>query len=150
MKIFLSLLTFLWFLYFNLSLSWFMFELVLCGRYMILPNHVGGKCTRIGKPVSRDNHQYVFDSVGIMLHGTHNFCTKMARVVKVEDLLSQLTRERLRCACFYCFTSVYFSYLVLLNPGGTLTVFFYNSKWYWIDWRHNKHVKPVLNVKMNI
>ncbi|CAK9162702.1 unnamed protein product [Ilex paraguariensis] len=51
-------------------------------KYMILPNHVGGKCTRIGKPLHRDNHQYVFDSVGIMLHGTHNFCTKMARVVR--------------------------------------------------------------------
>ncbi|KAK2969336.1 hypothetical protein RJ640_015225 [Escallonia rubra] len=49
-------------------------------KYMILPNRVGERCSRVGKPLLC--HRRIFDSVGIMLHGRHNFCTNIAKVVK--------------------------------------------------------------------
>ncbi|KAA8519259.1 hypothetical protein F0562_013515 [Nyssa sinensis] len=51
-------------------------------NYVILSNHVGGRCTRIGKHPCCNNHNYIFDGLGIMLHGKHSFCTKLAKVVK--------------------------------------------------------------------
>ncbi|KAM7476865.1 hypothetical protein LguiB_024108 [Lonicera macranthoides] len=54
---------------------------LLPDKYLILPNRAGEKC-KIGKPVVCHNHRHFFDTVGIMLHGKPNFCTKMAKVVK--------------------------------------------------------------------
>ncbi|KAL7225658.1 hypothetical protein ACSBR1_020923 [Camellia fascicularis] len=51
-------------------------------KYMIISNHVGEKCTRIGRPLCCNNHNYIFDGVGIMLHGKHSFCTRLSKVVK--------------------------------------------------------------------
>lgn len=55
--------------------------LLLPDKYLILPNRAGEKC-KIGKPVVCHNHHHFFDSVGIMLQGKPNFCTKMAKVVE--------------------------------------------------------------------
>ncbi|KAK1374108.1 hypothetical protein POM88_030301 [Heracleum sosnowskyi] len=49
-------------------------------KYMILPNLWGEKCPGIGKPTLCD--KYIFDRVGIMLHGKPNFCNKIAKVIK--------------------------------------------------------------------
>lgn len=49
-------------------------------NYLILPNHGDEMCSRIGKPALCN--RYIFENVGIMLHGKPNFCTKMAKVVK--------------------------------------------------------------------
>ncbi|XP_074331937.1 uncharacterized protein LOC141668819 isoform X2 [Apium graveolens] len=49
-------------------------------KYMILPNLWGEKSPRIGKPALCDN--YIFDRVGIVLHGKPSFCNKIAKVIK--------------------------------------------------------------------
>ncbi|KAF9597315.1 hypothetical protein IFM89_017175, partial [Coptis chinensis] len=51
-------------------------------KYMILPNNNSKKHQRIGQPVHSTNLTYIFDKVGIMLHGKHSFCTNMEKIVK--------------------------------------------------------------------
>ncbi|XP_019055070.1 PREDICTED: uncharacterized protein LOC104607858 isoform X2 [Nelumbo nucifera] len=51
-------------------------------RYMILQNQTNAKVRRIGRSVCCDNMSYIFDRVGVMLHGRHSFCTKLANIVK--------------------------------------------------------------------
>ncbi|XP_059649301.1 uncharacterized protein LOC132295170 [Cornus florida] len=51
-------------------------------KYVILSRYDGGKCTGIGKPLCGNNHHYIFDGVGIMLHGKPIFCLRLAKVVK--------------------------------------------------------------------
>ncbi|KAF9597803.1 hypothetical protein IFM89_021888 [Coptis chinensis] len=50
--------------------------------YMILPNNNSKKHQRIGQPVHSTNLTYIFDKVGIMLHGKHSFCTNMEKIIK--------------------------------------------------------------------
>ncbi|XP_021752281.1 uncharacterized protein LOC110717809 isoform X2 [Chenopodium quinoa] len=49
-------------------------------KYIILSNN--RMQNQIGKSISQNDNDYIFDKVGIMLHGTHSFCTKFARVIK--------------------------------------------------------------------
>ncbi|WOG88196.1 hypothetical protein DCAR_0207430 [Daucus carota subsp. sativus] len=49
-------------------------------KYIILPNLWGDKYPRIGRPTLHD--KYIFDHVGIMLHGKPNFCNKIAQVIR--------------------------------------------------------------------
>ncbi|XP_057976310.1 uncharacterized protein LOC131163672 [Malania oleifera] len=51
-------------------------------KFMILSNKADGKYARIGKPFRQINHKYIFERVGIMLHGKHSFCIKLAEVFK--------------------------------------------------------------------
>ncbi|XVF24521.1 hypothetical protein REPUB_Repub13aG0135300 [Reevesia pubescens] len=51
------------------------------GKYMVLSNQPDIRFTRIGKPVCHNN-AYIFEGVGIMLHGKHHFCTKFAKVIQ--------------------------------------------------------------------
>lgn len=51
-------------------------------KYMVLSNQADRKYTRIGKPVYRYNHKYIFERVGIMLHGKHSFCIKLTKIFK--------------------------------------------------------------------
>ena len=53
-------------------------------RYMILSNEGDRRHTRIGKSIHTENRKYIFEKVGIMLHGKHNFCTKFAKICKVS------------------------------------------------------------------
>ncbi|KAK7271509.1 hypothetical protein RJT34_27471 [Clitoria ternatea] len=50
-------------------------------KYMILPNRNDMKWTRIGAAVQR-HQKHVFQRVGIVLHGKHSFCTKLASIIK--------------------------------------------------------------------
>ncbi|EOY19617.1 Uncharacterized protein TCM_044754 isoform 1 [Theobroma cacao] len=52
------------------------------GKYMVLLNQPDTRFTRIGKPVRQDNYTYIFDGIGIMLHGKQLFCTKFAKVIQ--------------------------------------------------------------------
>ncbi|KAE8717874.1 Detected protein of unknown function [Hibiscus syriacus] len=51
-------------------------------KYMVLPNQPETTLTRIGKPVRHDNSAYIFNGVGVMLHGKPHFCTKFAKVIQ--------------------------------------------------------------------
>ncbi|KAF7137778.1 hypothetical protein RHSIM_Rhsim07G0071100 [Rhododendron simsii] len=51
-------------------------------KYMVIANHFGEKYTRLQRPVCRSNHNNIFDRVGVMLHGKHSFCTRLAKVVQ--------------------------------------------------------------------
>ncbi|KAI3990034.1 hypothetical protein MKX01_013520 [Papaver californicum] len=51
-------------------------------KYMIFSNQYGFKFTSIGWPVYCNNKAWIFDGVGIMLHGRPGFCNKFAKVVK--------------------------------------------------------------------
>ncbi|CBI35071.3 unnamed protein product, partial [Vitis vinifera] len=52
------------------------------GKYMILSNEGDKKRIRIGMPIHRENHKYIFEKVGIMLHGKHSFCSKFAKIFR--------------------------------------------------------------------
>ncbi|KAH1046027.1 hypothetical protein J1N35_036811 [Gossypium stocksii] len=49
-------------------------------KYMVLSNQSETRLTRIGKPVRYDNGGYIFDGVGVMLHGKPQFYTKFAKL----------------------------------------------------------------------
>ncbi|KAJ1432601.1 BRCT domain, partial [Sesbania bispinosa] len=51
-------------------------------KYMILSNRNDMKCIRIGTAVHQRNRKHIFERVGIMLHGKHSFCTKLACIIK--------------------------------------------------------------------
>ncbi|GMI80432.1 hypothetical protein HRI_001712500 [Hibiscus trionum] len=51
-------------------------------KYMVLPNQPETMLTRIGKPVRHDNSAYIFNGIGVMLHGKPHFCTKFAKVIQ--------------------------------------------------------------------
>ncbi|XAR63558.1 hypothetical protein NMG60_11023532 [Bertholletia excelsa] len=51
-------------------------------KYMIISNNAGEKCITIGRTMYRNSHTFIFDGVGIMLHGKHSFCTRLAQVFK--------------------------------------------------------------------
>lgn len=62
------------------------FSMVLCSsvRYMVLSNLHDAISTRSGKLVRLHNNTYIFERVGILLHGKHSFCMKFAKVFKVR------------------------------------------------------------------
>ncbi|KAL5732666.1 hypothetical protein ACOSQ2_032358 [Xanthoceras sorbifolium] len=45
-------------------------------KYTILSNQADAKITGIGKPVCYDNNECIFERVGVMLLGSHGFCSK--------------------------------------------------------------------------
>ncbi|KAI4323588.1 hypothetical protein L6164_023182 [Bauhinia variegata] len=51
-------------------------------EYMILRSRNDMKGIRIGKEFHLRNQESIFERVGIMLHGKHSFCTKLARIIK--------------------------------------------------------------------
>ncbi|KAK8662043.1 hypothetical protein V6N13_091631 [Hibiscus sabdariffa] len=51
-------------------------------KYMVLPNQPETMLTKIGKPVRHDNSAYIFNGIGVMLHGKPHFCTKFAKVIQ--------------------------------------------------------------------
>ncbi|XP_043693487.1 uncharacterized protein LOC122643968 isoform X2 [Telopea speciosissima] len=51
-------------------------------KYMILPHQANARSKRIGQPIYGNNITYIFDKMGIMLHGKHSFCTKLEKIVK--------------------------------------------------------------------
>ncbi|KAB2627333.1 hypothetical protein D8674_020951 [Pyrus ussuriensis x Pyrus communis] len=50
-------------------------------KYMILPNRADAEHIIIGEPFHH-NRNYVFEKVGIMLHGRHSFYSKLAKIIK--------------------------------------------------------------------
>ncbi|XP_057513450.1 uncharacterized protein LOC130795400 isoform X1 [Actinidia eriantha] len=70
-----------------LNVNWLTDSIAACcalppDKYVIIGNYVGEKCTVIGRPLCRNNHNYIFDRVGVVLHGKHSFCNRIAKVVK--------------------------------------------------------------------
>lgn len=53
-------------------------------RYMVLPSQAGLQYKKIGKSDYLDDSNRIFYRVGIMLHGKHSFCTKLAIIIKVR------------------------------------------------------------------
>ncbi|XP_019447465.1 PREDICTED: uncharacterized protein LOC109350671 isoform X2 [Lupinus angustifolius] len=51
-------------------------------KYMILPNRNDMKWIRIERGVHCTIQKHIFERVGIMLHGKHNFCTKLTSIIK--------------------------------------------------------------------
>ncbi|XP_021835979.2 uncharacterized protein [Spinacia oleracea] len=51
-------------------------------KYVILSNQSDRMQNQIGKSIYQNDNDYIFDKVGIMLHGTHSFCTKLTKVIK--------------------------------------------------------------------
>ncbi|OMO61166.1 hypothetical protein CCACVL1_23715, partial [Corchorus capsularis] len=51
-------------------------------KYMVLSDQPDTRFTRIGKPVRHVNNAYIFDGVGVMLHGKPQFCTKFSKVIQ--------------------------------------------------------------------
>ncbi|XP_042484097.1 uncharacterized protein LOC122064461 isoform X1 [Macadamia integrifolia] len=51
-------------------------------KYMVLSYQANVRSKRIGQPIYWNNITYIFDKVGIMLHGKHSFCTKLEKIVK--------------------------------------------------------------------
>ncbi|KAE9586517.1 putative BRCT domain-containing protein [Lupinus albus] len=49
---------------------------------MILPNRNDMKWIRIERGVHCTIQKHIFERVGIMLHGKHSFCTKLASIIK--------------------------------------------------------------------
>ncbi|KAL5708495.1 hypothetical protein ACHQM5_019286 [Ranunculus cassubicifolius] len=72
---------------FVLNLKW-LTDSVVAGsllaieKYMILPNENGMRHKRIGRPVHSADLTYIFDKLGILLHGKHSFCTNFGKIVK--------------------------------------------------------------------
>ncbi|XP_058007816.1 uncharacterized protein LOC110666990 isoform X2 [Hevea brasiliensis] len=57
-------------------------SLELPEKYMVLPNQAGSQYKKIGKSDYLDDSSRIFHRVGIMLHGKHSFCTKLATIIK--------------------------------------------------------------------
>ncbi|CAN6561987.1 unnamed protein product [Malus baccata var. baccata] len=55
--------------------------ILLPEKYMILPNRADAEHMIIGEPFHH-NRNYVFEKVGIMLHGKHSFYSKLAKIIK--------------------------------------------------------------------
>ncbi|XP_028783638.1 uncharacterized protein LOC114739730 [Neltuma alba] len=51
-------------------------------KYMILPNRNDMKLTITRRLVRHNNLKPIFEGVGFMLHGKHNFCTKLTSIIK--------------------------------------------------------------------
>ena len=68
----------------NVFLCGFMIPKLSIIRYMILLNRADAMCTSIGKLVHLNNNKYIFERVGIMLHGKHRFYTKFSKIFKVK------------------------------------------------------------------
>lgn len=49
-------------------------------KYMIITNQLDGKQCTIGKPVR--GRSFIFERVGIMLHGNPGFCTNLEKIIK--------------------------------------------------------------------
>ncbi|XP_008445957.2 uncharacterized protein LOC103488830 [Cucumis melo] len=49
-------------------------------EYMIISNQAD--CTQIGRSVRYSSRRYIFENVGVMLHGKQGFCTKLTNVLK--------------------------------------------------------------------
>ncbi|XP_050232068.1 uncharacterized protein LOC126680860 isoform X2 [Mercurialis annua] len=73
-------------------------------KYMILSNRSGLPYTRFGKLSHHGETKRTFDSIGIMLHGKHSFCTKLAIIIKhgggqvfktLQRLLQSLDTEKI-------------------------------------------------------
>ncbi|KAB2063262.1 hypothetical protein ES319_A10G205100v1 [Gossypium barbadense] len=80
-------------------------------KYMVLSNQSETTLTRIGKPVRHDNSGYIFDGVGVMLHGKPHFCTKFAKVIQhgggrvfktLLCLIQNLDAEKISMAVIVC------------------------------------------------
>jgi len=52
-------------------------------RYVISFNQIGRNTNQIGQLMCHNNDNYIFDKVGIMLHGRNNFSSKLVKVIKV-------------------------------------------------------------------
>ncbi|KAH9617115.1 hypothetical protein KSS87_001839, partial [Heliosperma pusillum] len=51
-------------------------------KYEILSNRAERVLNHIGKSITQNEVDYIFVKVGIMLHGTHSFCTRFAKCIK--------------------------------------------------------------------
>lgn len=49
---------------------------------MIISNQAD--CTQIGRSVRHGSRRYIFENVGVMLHGKQGFCTKLTKVLMVR------------------------------------------------------------------
>ncbi|KAK9665071.1 hypothetical protein RND81_14G088400 [Saponaria officinalis] len=67
-------------------------------KYQVLSNRTRTMLNQIGKPIGKNdiNYSYIFVRVGIMLHGTHSFCTKLAQVIKHGQGLDRLVYSSLQ------------------------------------------------------
>ncbi|XP_010672197.2 uncharacterized protein LOC104888808 isoform X1 [Beta vulgaris subsp. vulgaris] len=50
--------------------------------YLILSNQTTSMLNQIGKSICQNDNDYIFAKVGVMLQGTHSFCSKLAKVIK--------------------------------------------------------------------
>lgn len=71
-------------------------------KYMIISNQAD--CTQIGRSVRHSSQRYIFENVGVMLHGKQGFCTKLTNVLKhgggqvfktLQWLVKSLNREKI-------------------------------------------------------
>ncbi|XP_023550837.1 uncharacterized protein LOC111808859 isoform X1 [Cucurbita pepo subsp. pepo] len=71
-------------------------------KYMIISNQAD--CTQIGRSVRHGSRRYIFENVGVMLHGKQGFCTKLTKVLMhgggqvfktLQWLLKSLNREKI-------------------------------------------------------
>ncbi|KAJ4846439.1 hypothetical protein Tsubulata_037278 [Turnera subulata] len=71
-------------------------------KYMLISNRADLRNIRVGKPVCLDER--IFHGVGIVLHGKHSFCTKLAVIIKhgggqvfktLQRLFQSLDAERI-------------------------------------------------------
>ncbi|KAE8671894.1 Detected protein of unknown function [Hibiscus syriacus] len=51
-------------------------------KYMVQLHQPETTPIRIRKPVRHDNSAYIFNGIGVMLHGKPHFCTKIAKVIQ--------------------------------------------------------------------
>nr|XP_025624799.1 uncharacterized protein LOC112716944 isoform X1 [Arachis hypogaea] len=67
-------------------------------KYIILPNPSDMRQTKTGTAIHYRDRKHIFERIGIMLHGKHSFCNKLASVIKhgggqVFKTLQQLVRS---------------------------------------------------------
>ncbi|XP_038891948.1 uncharacterized protein LOC120081282 isoform X2 [Benincasa hispida] len=89
------------------NVSWLTDSIAACSmlppwKYMIISNQAD--CTQIGRSVRHRNRRYIFENVGVMLHGKQGFCTKLTTVLKhgggqvfktLQWLVKSLNREKI-------------------------------------------------------
>lgn len=57
-------------------------SVLLPDKYIISFNQSGRNLNQIGQSVCHNSDSYIFDKVGIMLHGRNNFSSKLVKVIK--------------------------------------------------------------------
>lgn len=86
-------------------------------RYMAVKKCVGKLCVAVESLVKNNSHSPIFDNLGIMLHGEKNFCTDMAKIIKVVMVFKSINNFAvfsifLQFSCSVALTSPFFLYYI--------------------------------------